>query len=138
MSKLRDHIKSIDDLTSTDYEIPEWPHPDKPGECVHLTIKAPTLHRRNQLMRAFAANRDDGGEVLGDMDWDGLALAVIGEMVYDPDDADAGPLFAAPEDRQILLEKNGRVCWDLMNKCLEYGGFRDADEESPVDAGKES
>lgn len=147
MSKLRAHIQSIDDLSVVQYPVKEWPHPDRPEDPVVLAIKAPTLARRNQLSKLFRGSVDpETGEVTTDaIDWDGLAMAVLGEMVFDPEDMDYGPLFPDMPDREILLEKNGRVCWDLMTRCLEVGGFRKADDESElspegeiIDAGKES
>jgi hypothetical protein len=148
MSRLRDVIKSADDLEQRTVEVPEWPHPDKDNEPVVLMLRAPTLHRRNQLMRLFSRGRgnDDGTVDTGDMDWDGLSTALLSEMVFDPDDMDAGPLFADPADRDMLLEKSGAVCWRIANECMVIAGFSQADEADEsvapesalVDAGKDS
>jgi hypothetical protein len=146
MSILREAILAADDLEAREVEVPEWPHPD--GGNIVLMLRSPTLARRNQLMRLFSNARitEDGSVDQSGMDWDALSSALLSEMVYDPDDVDAGPVFAEPAHRDALLEKSGAVCWRIVTECMELAGFRDAEEApeelSPesalVDAGKDS
>jgi len=147
MSKLRAHIESIDDLDVVQFPVPEWPHPDDPSKPVVLAIKAPTLHRRNELIKQFDVKVDAAtGEVSTDgIELDGLSMAILGEMVFDPDDMDSGPLFPTAAERTMLLDKNGRVCWSIVDECMIVGGFQKRDpssemsaEEQLVDEGKDS
>ena len=81
---------------------------------------------------------------LGAEEYNQIAIALLGEMVFDPDDVAAGPLFANDADRDALLEKSGSVCWRISEVCMVLAGFKNADddtdipEEALVDAGKDS
>jgi len=137
MASLKDIILTADDLSQRTVDVPEWPHPDT-GQPVRLLLKAPSLRRRNQLQASFTT--DDTGKLTAEQ-YNRIAVTLLGEMVFDPDDIEAGPLFADPADRDALLDKSGAVCWRISEECMVLAGFKtvddsDSPEEALVDAGK--
>ena len=139
MSKLRDIIRDVDDLSKQSWTVEEWVDPDT-GEPVVLELRSPTVRRRSELLKQF---RDDNGMVdLGEMQ-----LGLVREMSFDPvpdEGQENEPLFAV-DDLEWLADKSGTAVWKIAQECMFIAGLQEREdtlgegaENDLVDAGKAS
>jgi len=139
MSKLKDIIKSADDLLRQCWEVPDWPNPEGDGG-VMLELRTPSVKRRSGLLKAFT---NESGEI----DMGAMQLALVKEMVFDPEAAkgeEDTPLFDE-DDMEWLEEKSGSAVWGIAQECMFIAGFQEREDGSGegaetdlVEAGKAS
>lgn len=117
MSILRDQIMSANDTHSELVEIPEW--------GVKLEVRSMSGASRAVLMQGAVSS---GGQV----DMAQVYPDLIIQTCFDPETGE--PVFQ-PEDRDLILSKNGAILDRLAEIATRLSGFN---ENATDDAGKDS